>query len=91
MGSNPSVAAHYPAMCPITCHRRLVLAARQCPHGDSPMANPFSQSLSLTRVEKSTSSSPAQLWADQLFINQSEVMGNSFYTTLRQEMLDNQT
>lgn len=32
-------------------------------------------------------SSLAQILADQLFINQSEVIKNSFYTSLRQEML----
>jgi hypothetical protein len=43
---------------------------------------------SLSGIKSPASSSPVQLLADQLFINQSEGMGNNF-DTLRQEMLDN--
>lgn len=40
-------------------------------------------------IKSSPSSSPTQILTDQLFSNQSEVLGNIFYTKLRQEMLDN--
>lgn len=40
----------------------------------------------LSGIGNLASSSPAQLLADRLFINQSEVINNSFYTTLGQEM-----
>lgn len=38
-------------------------------------------------AQKPHLNSPVQLQANQLFINQSEVLGNSFYTVLREKML----
>lgn len=78
-----------------------LLLLHQCPHGDSPgdllTVNAHGESslylwsppeTPLTRTGSAASSLFSQILSDQQFINQSEVMKNNCYTTLRQGMFD---
>lgn len=75
----------------ISLHPGLTLAppSSSVSHGDSPIVTLLSTQDLLIGTGSPTSFSPAQLLVDQLYIYPSEVMGNNFYTTLRQNMLDN--